>query len=110
MKPKEPKPEVVFRIIDRTTEQAVGSYSHACCDEYDFESVHDAREANCHGMFKDNGKYKIAKYKVTYELIEDDVPGFTNPVETNPVIIDFIKALEEEFDRENHLFNPHEVN
>lgn len=72
MKPKEKKPETVFRIIDRNSGEAVGSYSRAYCDEYDFSSVSEARNANCHGMFEDKEKYKIAKYKVTYTLIEDD--------------------------------------
>lgn len=72
MKPKEKKPETVFRIIDRNSGEAVGSYSRAYCDEYDFSSVNEARNANCHGMFEDKEKYKIAKYKVTYTLIEDD--------------------------------------
>jgi hypothetical protein len=73
MKPKEKKPEIVFRIIDKQTGDAVGSYSRAYCDEYDFKSPNEARNANCHGMFKDKEAYKIAKYRVTYELIEDDV-------------------------------------
>lgn len=73
MKPKEKKPEIVFRIINRETGEAQGSYSRAYCDEFDFESVSKARQANVHGVFENNEKYKIAKYKVTYELIEDDV-------------------------------------
>lgn len=73
MKPKENKPEEVFRIIDRETGKAVGSYSRACCDEFDFASYGQARGANCHGMFQDMVKYAIAKYRVTYELIEPDM-------------------------------------
>lgn len=73
MKPKENKPEIVFRIISRKTGESVGSYSRAYCDEYDFRSAEEARSANCHGMFKDREKYKIAKYKVIYELLEEDV-------------------------------------
>lgn len=73
MKPKENKPKIVFRIIDRRSGRAVGSYSRAYCDEFDFESADEARSANCHGMFEDRRKYKIAKYRVTYELISDDV-------------------------------------
>lgn len=73
MKPKEKKPEIVYRIIDRDTGEAQGSYSRACCDEYDFESAKEARTCNCHGIFENEDKYKIAKYRVTYELIEDDV-------------------------------------
>ncbi len=72
MKPKEKKPETVFRIIDKSNGNAEGSYSRAYHNEYDFNSVSIARNANCHGMFKDKEKYKIAKYKVTYTLIEDD--------------------------------------
>ena len=73
MKPKEKKPDIVFRIISRNTGEAVGSYSRACCDEFDFRSSSEARAANCHGIFKDEKKYKIAKYRVTYTLLEDDV-------------------------------------
>jgi len=72
MKPKEKKPKNVFRIISRISGEAVGSYSRSCCDEYDFSSVSEARNANCHGMFKDEKQYKISKYKVTYELIDDE--------------------------------------
>lgn len=73
MKPKEKKPETVFRIIDRGTGQPVGSYSRGYCDEFDFGSAEQARNANCHGMFQDQRKYAIAKYRVTYELIDEDV-------------------------------------
>lgn len=72
MKPRENKPEIVYRIIDRESGYAQGSYSRACCDEYDFRSTEEARRSNVHGMYEDQDKYKIAKYKVTYELIEDD--------------------------------------
>ncbi len=72
MKPKENKPEIVYRIINRSNGEAVGSYSRGYCDEYDFTSVDSARHANCHGMFEDEEKYAIAKYKVTYELIGSD--------------------------------------
>ncbi len=72
MKPKEAKPQIVYRILDRKTNLPQWSYSRAYCDECDFESVSQARNANCHGMFEDKQKYKIAKYKVTYELVEDD--------------------------------------
>lgn len=73
MKPKEKKPETVYRIINRKTGEPEGSYSRACCDEYDFESINSARTANCHGVFEDRAKYNIAEYRVTYELINDNV-------------------------------------
>lgn len=72
MKPKEKKPETVFRIIDKETGEAVGSYSRAYCDEYDFPSVEDARNANWQGLFKNKEKYRIAQYRVSYKLIDED--------------------------------------
>ena len=72
MKPKEKKPTIIFRIIERESGEVIGSYSRAYCNEYDFDSVGEARNANCHGIFEDKKKYKIAKYKVTYTLIEED--------------------------------------
>lgn len=72
MKPREKKPETVFRIIDRATGAAVGSYSRAFCDEFDFRSASEARSANCHGLFEDKAAYAIAEYRVVYELINPD--------------------------------------
>lgn len=79
MKPKENKPEEVFCIIDRKTGEPQGSYSRAYCEEYDFSSVEEARNANCHGLFTDKEKFKIAKYRVIYELIKDDVDACPTP-------------------------------
>jgi len=73
MKPKEKKPEIIYRIIDRATGEAQGSYSRAYCDEYDFKSPEQARSANCHGLFEDQKMFRIAKYRVTYELVTEDV-------------------------------------
>jgi len=66
------KDKIVYRIIDKKTEMAVRSYSRAYHDEYDFKSIEDARTANWHGLFENKEKYKINKYKVIFELIEDD--------------------------------------
>ncbi len=73
MKPKGKKPETIYRIINTETGKPEGSYSRACCDEYDFSSIESARNANCHGIFKDKAQYNIAQYKVTYELIDNSV-------------------------------------
>lgn len=62
----------VYRIISRKNGKACGSYSRACHDEFDFASVSEARNANCHDMFKNRKLYKIAKYRVTYTLIKDE--------------------------------------
>ncbi len=73
MKPREKKSETVFRIIDRASGEPQGVYSRACCDEYDFESPSRARSSNIHGTYENREKYAIAKYKVTYDLIDGDV-------------------------------------
>ena len=83
MKPREKKPEVVYRIIERGNGEAVGSYSRAYCDEYDFRSVEEARRANYHGVFEDESKYAIAKYRVTYELLESDCVQTIQPGQTD---------------------------
>ena len=72
MKPREAKPAVVFRIINRASGEPVGSYSRAYCDEFDFESPEQARSANVHGIFEDKALYAIAKYRVIYELVDAD--------------------------------------
>lgn len=63
----------VYRILDRQTNEVQGVYSRAYHDDTDFPSKESALHANCHGIHKDKTKYKIAKYRVTYELVEDDV-------------------------------------
>ena len=73
MKPKEKKPEIIYRIIDRKTGIAEGVYSRAYCNEYDFNSISEAKNSNYSGIYKDNEKYAIAKYKVTYKLLDEDV-------------------------------------
>ena len=66
------KHKTVFRIFDRATGHPVGSYSRAYHDKFEFVSEEDARAANCHGMFNDKEKYKVAKYRVVYHLISED--------------------------------------
>ncbi len=73
MKPTEIKPQTVYRIIDRKTGKAAGAYSRGNKDAFDFESPKQARTANCHGIYGDEKLFKIAKYRVVYELVEDDV-------------------------------------
>lgn len=75
----------VYRIHDRKTNQVQGVYSRAYHDEYDFASPESARSSNCWDAYKDKRKYKINKYKVTYELIEDDCDcnGNFNDIEDN---------------------------
>jgi hypothetical protein len=67
-----PEPQTVFRIHDRKTGAVQSAYSRAYHDEKDFDSVSSARNANVHGIYRDRRDYRIAKYRVIYELIEDD--------------------------------------
>lgn len=64
--------KTVYKIHDRETGVIQGVYSRYCRDETEFSSVSRARSANCHDVYEDKEKFKISKYKVTYELIEDD--------------------------------------
>ncbi len=75
MKPREKKPQRVFRIINRKTGEAVGSYSRAYCDEFDFDSAEQARSANCYEIFKNKDEYNIAEYEVTYRLVNPNCEG-----------------------------------
>lgn len=93
MKPKEKKPETVFRIISSRTGESVGSYSRACCDEYDFRSISEARNANFSGTFNDKLEYKVAKYKVTYELLDEDCDP---PTDEERAFLESKRAEEEE--------------
>jgi hypothetical protein len=67
----------VYRIISNNNNKPQGVYSRAYHDEYDFESISEARDSNFNGIYKDKNKYRIAKYKVTYELIDDDCDPIT---------------------------------
>jgi hypothetical protein len=68
-----PKNKTVFVLHDRKSGEAQGVYSRACHDDYEFSSEESARSSNCHDVYKNTVKYRVAKYRVTYELIDDDV-------------------------------------
>lgn len=65
--------KVVYRIIEKESGVVQGCYSRSYRTEYEFKSADEARSSNVHGIFKDENKYKIQKYKVSYELLEDEV-------------------------------------
>ena len=67
-----PKNKEVFMIHDRESGEAQGVYSRSYHDEYEFSSAECARSSNCHGIYEDKDKFRIARYRVTYELIEED--------------------------------------
>ena len=64
--------KIIFKIIDRKTGKPQGVYDRAYRNTYEFYSPEEARMANVHDIYQDREKYRIAKYKVTYELIEED--------------------------------------
>ncbi len=70
----------VYTIIDNTTGERAGAYSRAYHTEYEFSSPQDARTSNINDKFKDKRRYKLQKWKVTYELIEDDCDPFLQDV------------------------------
>lgn len=62
----------IFRITDNETGKFEGVYQSGNYDQYDFSSIESARSSNCHDTYKNKVKYKISKYRVTIELIDDD--------------------------------------
>ena len=63
----------IYRIIDRQTSKVISVYiPPSASDVSEFDSVESARESNCHGIYKNESKYRIEKYKVTYELLDSD--------------------------------------
>lgn len=70
----------IYKIIDNDTGDYTGAYSRSCHTEYEFSSVRSARDSNVHGVFYDKRKYRIQKWKVTYELVEDNVDPYVQTV------------------------------
>jgi hypothetical protein len=62
----------VFMIFERGNDCPEGVYDRSYGDEFEFSSASRARSANCHDIYEDREKYRIAKYRVTYELIKGD--------------------------------------
>lgn len=63
----------IYKIHDRDTGAVQSAYMRSYWTQVEFNSPEQARSSNCHGIFGDKAKYRIARYKVTYELIEEDV-------------------------------------
>ena len=63
----------IFRIINKETSEQEGVYQRGNYDQFDFHSIESARSSNCHDTYKDKVKYGINKYRVTIELIEEDI-------------------------------------
>jgi len=63
----------IYRVINKKTGDPEGVYQRGNYDQYDFSSVNSARSSNCHDIYQNKTKYGISKYRVTIELIEEDV-------------------------------------
>jgi len=64
--------KTIYKIANRKTGAIESVYSRANHNETEFGSIDYALSAHFSGMHKNKAKYKIQKYKVTYELIDDD--------------------------------------
>jgi len=62
----------IYKIVDRNDNSTQRVYSRSYRYESEFDSIHSATHAHHSGKHQNKAKYKIQKYKVTYELIEDD--------------------------------------
>lgn len=88
---------IVYSIYHRHNDYGpVGVYSRSYHDEFYFESVESARLANCHNIYTDKSEYKIKKYKVHLELIEDDVECDIPHMGSSGIV--FVKTHEEDPD------------
>jgi len=67
------KTKTIYQIRNRLNNNQEGAYSRAYHTEYEFDSASDARRSNVHDIYQNKSKYKIERYRVTYELIDDDV-------------------------------------
>jgi hypothetical protein len=65
-------PKIIYKIIDRKTGDTQSSYQRGNYHKFEFESAYSARLSNCHGVYTDKEQFKIVKYKVTYEVIDED--------------------------------------
>jgi hypothetical protein len=86
----------VYCIVDNETNKIVPCYFQFSGDKYNFNSIEEARESNCHGIFKDKDRYRIAKFKVTEELQCDNCDPITFEEQ---VKIDKSKLVEERINK-----------
>jgi len=63
--------EFIYRIFERKTNKNCGAYNRSYGTQYDFDSIGDARSSMFNKEYKNEEKYRIAKYKVI--LINEDI-------------------------------------
>ena len=96
--------KIVYRVINKNGDTVELVYNRAYHMESDFNSVESARCSSCHDIYKDKGQYRIAKYRVTYELIEEDFDGagmeYIKPKTKKELIIEELKELEDRLNKQ----------
>jgi hypothetical protein len=61
--------KIVYKIVDNETGLFATAYSRSYHDVEEWNSKDSAVNSNVHGVFKDEAKYSVKKYRVTYEEI-----------------------------------------
>ena len=89
---------VIYKIINNETGELEGAYNRSYYTQYEFSSPGEARSSNVHNIFRNKREYRIQKWKVTYELVDDDCDPYRqekiprwSEVQFNQVIRDAIK-------------------
>lgn len=63
------KQKTIFKIKNKKTNNYEGVYSRGYHDQYEFSSKDQALNANCHGIHKDETRYEIEEWLVTYKKV-----------------------------------------
>jgi len=76
----------IYKIINNKTGENEGAYNRSYYTQYEFSSPGNARVSNVNEVFQNKLEYRIQKWKVTYELVDDDCDPYKQ--ETIPHISD----------------------
>lgn len=63
---------VKYMIWNKEEKCYEGVYCSSSHDEYEFGSIAEARQSNCHGTYLDADKYDIHKVEVSRERIDGE--------------------------------------
>lgn len=88
----------IYKIINNKTGELEGAYNRSYYTQYEFSSPSEARSSNVHDIYRNKREYRIQKWKVTYELVDDDcdpcrqeqIPWWSD-VQFNQIIRDTIR-------------------
>jgi hypothetical protein len=94
--------KTIYTLINNASGIREGAYSRAYYTQYEFGSARAARASNVNEIFKDKRRYRVQKWKVTYELINDDVDPYRQ--ETIPYMKD-VNTLKKDRRKYQELFD-----